>query len=202
MPKKPIQVVLIGGGATFKTQAKYYQDLKTSKVSLDKPIKWNYEYLDQALGKNYEVIRPRMPMADNAYYKDWKIVFEKYLKLLDKNYILIGFSLGGVFLAKFLAEKNLKLKPRKVILVAAPYDGAGAEEELTNGFKITGSLIKFEKNCQDIIFYFSANDPIITPDQIEKYQQKLRLSQIKIFKNKNGHFQTNTFPELIKKIKE
>lgn len=198
---KKIQVVLIGGGMTFKTQAEYYKDLKAKKVSLVRKNKWNYEYLDQALGKKYEVIRPWMPLADNAEYLAWQIYFEKYLKLLDKNYILIGFSLGAVFLVKFLADKKITKKPVKVLLVAAPFDGEGSIEKICGGFKLKKDFSLLEKNCQDIVMYFSQDDLVVPVLQAEKYRKKLSQSQIRILKNKNGHFQCSTFSELIKEIR-
>jgi len=43
-----------------------------------------------------------MPCIENAKYNEWKIQFEKYLKRTDNDLILIGMSLGGIFLTKYL----------------------------------------------------------------------------------------------------
>ena len=68
---------------------------------------------------------PQMPNKQNADYQAWKIEFEKILPDLDKDSILIGHSLGGIFLAKYLSENKLAQKLDSLHLVAAPYYKCG-----------------------------------------------------------------------------
>ena len=48
--------------------------------------------------------------------------------------ILIGHSLGVIFLVKYLSENNFRVKTNKLILLALPYDDESIED-LTN-FKV------------------------------------------------------------------
>ena len=75
--KKKTQVFMIHGGMTFKNKADYLRFLKTRPISIEKKIRWGDDYLDKELGKSFEIIRPRMPLQDNAKYDDWKIYFER-----------------------------------------------------------------------------------------------------------------------------
>src|SRR5688572_4980106 len=110
---RKINVLIVHGGMTFKSEKDYLKYLKTKKVSLAKKPFWEGA-LQEDLGRKFSVTMPRMPLSDNAKYRDWKILFERYLALQGRNYILIGASLGGVFLAKYLSENRLKQKPRAV----------------------------------------------------------------------------------------
>jgi hypothetical protein len=106
MPNKmKTQIFFIHGGMTFKNKEDYLKFLKTREISTDKKIKWHGEYLGKKLGKNFEIIKPRMPLQDYAKYDEWKISFERYFPYLRDNVILIGESLGAIFLAKYLSEK-------------------------------------------------------------------------------------------------
>ena len=75
--KKKIQLFVIHGGNTFKSDKDYFRYLKTRPISLEKRVRYYEDYFDKTLGKNFEIIRPRMPLQDYAKYKDWKIYFER-----------------------------------------------------------------------------------------------------------------------------
>jgi len=49
--------------------------------------------------------------------------------------------------------------------------------------------------------FFSKDDDVVPIAHAEKFRKKLKRAKIKIFKSKGGHFQSSTFPEIIKMIK-
>ena len=102
--KNKTQIFIIHGGMTFKNRKDYLHYLRRREISIEKKIRWSDDYLDKTLGKNFEIIRPHMPLGDNAKYTDWKIFFKRYFPHLRNNIILIGNSLGGIFLAKYLSQ--------------------------------------------------------------------------------------------------
>lgn len=195
------QLFIIHGGETYATYSDYLNYLKSSKVSLGKYISWKNEYLDKKLGQDFEIIRPRFPNAENAKYLEWKIIFEKYLHILNKGVILIGNSLGAVFLAKYLSENKLSKKVTAVFLIAAPYDNSCGGEYLGGGFKLGKDLSLIEKNCAEVNLLFSADDQIVPLAHAGAYAKKLPNSRIIMLENKNGHFCISEFPELVKMIK-
>ena len=107
--KNKTQIFIVNGGMTFKNKKDYFHFLKNRKVSIKKRISWSDDFLKKSLGKNFKIIKPRMPLQDNAKYKEWKIHFEKHFPQLKNNIILIGSSLGGIFLAKYLSENKFLL---------------------------------------------------------------------------------------------
>mgnify|MGYP001582310601 CR=1 FL=1 len=195
-----IQILMVHGGMTFKTEKEYLHFLKTRSVSTEKRRSWTDD-LERKLEKNFEIIRPRMPLSENAKYQDWKIVFERYLPLLRKNSILIGSSLGGIFLAKYLSENKLSKKALSVYLVCPPFDGDLPTEDLVGGFNHKGNLSLLEKNCKNLYVLFSEDDDVVPVSHAEKYRKKLKKATVRVYENKDGHFKTPTFPEIIKMIK-
>lgn len=192
----------VHGGMTFKNDKNYLHYLRTKKISTKKKISWKGDYLEKSLGKKFEVIAPQMPLSDNAKYRDWAILFKRYLALLKGKYILIGSSLGGVFLAKYLSENKLSKKAWSVYLVGAPFDNTVLGEDLVGGFNLKADLSLLEKNCKNLYLLFSEDDDVVPIAHSEKYKKKLKNARILVYKNKHGHFNVSRFPEIIKLIKE
>ncbi len=103
------QILIINGGNTFPSYGDYISHLKTKELNLErlKPIKDWKDSFQEDLGENYEVFIPKMPNITNARFEEWKIWFEKIINKLNENSILIGHSLGGIFLAKYFEENKL-----------------------------------------------------------------------------------------------
>ncbi len=193
---------MIHGGMTFKNDKDYLHFLKNRNISIEKKKRWVTDYMDEKLGKKFEIIRPRMPLQDNATYRDWKVFFERYIPFLRNNSILIGNSLGGIFLAKYLSENKFHKKLLSVYMVCPPFDGDLPTEDLVGGFDLKKDLSLVEKNCKDVTLMFSADDDSVPVDHAEKYRTKLPNSKIIIYKSKNGHFRISRFPEIVKMIED
>lgn len=200
MPFKP-QIFIVHGGMTFKTRRDYVLFLKTRSVSLDKKNSWSGEWLDKKLAATHEIIRPRMPLQDNAKYEDWKIYFERFIPLLRPGAIFIGSSLGGIFLAKYFSEHALAKKAAAIVLVCPPFDNTLGGEDLVGGFRLQANLSLLQKNTKHLHLFFSADDTVVPVAHAEKYQAKLPQAEITVLTNKNGHFAVSEFPELVTVIR-
>ena len=196
------QLFLVHGGMTFKNKTDYVQFLKNRKITIQKRSKWSEDYLTRNLGKTFEIIHPRFPLQDNAKYSDWKIHFERHIPFLRNNVILIGCSLGGIFLAKYLSENKFPKKILATYLVGAPFDDALPSEDLAGGFKLKSDLSMLGMRSGNLTFLFSKDDPVIPLAQAHKYRNKLKNASIIILDRKYGHFNIPEFPELIKMIKK
>ena len=186
---------------TFNNRKDYLRYLKTKTISIEEKVSWYGEYLKKNLGNKFKIIRPRMPLQDNAKYNEWKIYFERFFPQLENNIILIGVSLGGIFLAKYLSENKFSRKILSTYLVCPPFDDSLPTETLAGGFKLKSDLSLFEQNSKNINLLFSADDPVVPVSHAEKYRKKLKKADIVIYKNKNGHFLIPKFPEIVKMIK-
>lgn len=186
---------------TFRKQTEYIDYLKNKPISLEKKVYWSGEYLENKLGKGYQIVSPRMPLPENAKYSDWKILFERYLTLLTGEVILIGSSLGGIFLAKYLSENKLPKPILSVYLICPPFDNSHSDEELLGGFSLKKDLSLIEKNTRNLHLLFSADDESVPVYHAERYREKLPNSHLVIYKSKNGHFRITKFPEIVRMIK-
>ncbi len=202
MVKKKTQVFVIHGGMTFKNKKDYIHFLKTREISIKEKIRWTDDYLKKKLGRSFEIIKPRMPLADNAKYNDWKIHFERHFPQLRNNIILIGSSLGGIFLAKYLSENKFPKKILSTYIICPPFDNTLPDEDLVGGFKLKSDLSLIEKNSKNLNLLFSKDDDVIPISHAKKYKKKLKNANIIIYESKNGHFKISEFPEIIKMIKE
>ena len=118
------QVVVIHGGDTFETYEEYLNFLRGYEIDIEryKSDKSDWKpWLRQGLGGGHEVILPIMPNKTNARFDEWKIWFEKFTPFLHDGAILIGHSLGGTFLAKYLSENRFPKKIKAVFLVGAVF---------------------------------------------------------------------------------
>jgi predicted alpha/beta hydrolase family esterase len=199
--KNKTQIFFIHGGMTFKNQKDYLHYLKTRKISIEKKMRWTDDYLDKNLGRSFEIIRPRMPLQENAKYNDWKIFFERYIPFLRNNVILIGASLGGIFLAKYLSEHKFPKKILSIYLICPPFDDTVKGEDLVGGFKLKSDLSLLQKNSKNLYLMFSKDDDVVPLNHSKKYAKKLKNPRIIVYKSKNGHFKISKFPEIVKMIK-
>ncbi len=198
------QVFFIHGGETFKNDKDYLKFLKTRPISIffDPAARWSEAYLTQMLGDECQIIKPRMPLHENSKYEEWKIHFERHFDQLTDNIILIGESLGGIFLAKYLSENKFPRKILSVYLIAPPFDDTMPDYDLVGGFGLGDDLSLIEENCENISLMFSEDDDAVPVSHSEKYKENLKNPKIIIYRDKNGHFQIQEFPEIVKLIKE
>lgn len=193
------QVLTIGGGDTFESREDYLDFLKSLEIDFerykDPKDSWR-RTLREKLGEGYEVIDVDMPNKLNAKYEEWKIWFEKFLPYIRDGVILVGHSLGGTFLAKYLSEGRFPKKIEGLFLVSAVYE-ADTEEYSLASFTLPDRLnIDVEK----IYLYHSEDDPIVPVSDIEQYMERLPQATARLFKDRK-HFTQEEFPELVEDIK-
>ncbi len=190
------------GGMTFRNKKDYLHFLKNREISSEARIRWADAYLTKSLGKNFEIIKPRMPQSDNAKYSEWKIHFERYIPFMRDNIILVGMSLGGIFLAKYLSENKFPRKILSVYLVGAPFDDSLPDEDLVGGFRLKSNLSRLDNCSKNIFLMFSRDDKVVPLSHAEKFRRKLKNAKIIIYRSKGGHFKVSKFPELVRMIKK
>ena len=166
---------------------------------IERNKRWRYS-LEKELGQGFEVIAPTMPNKQNSKYKEWKIWFEKILPYINNNVVLIGHSLGGIFLAKYLSENDFPKKILATYLIAAPYDEKDCQKNdagySLDDFALPDSLKRFGGQGGRIYLYHSKDDPVVPFTEVEKYAKALPNAKKEIFKEK-GHFMQEEFPELV-----
>lgn len=194
------QIIVIHGGTTFQDYNMYLNSLSEKKLDIERFIylpKWK-ELLQENLGTQYQVLLPTMPNSTNARYSEWKVWFEHISSLFTNDCILIGHSLGGIFLAKYLSENLLSFKVKATILIAAPYDDETIED-LTD-FKIEKLSTRLTEQAGRLVFFNGVDDPVISSNDMKKYQNQLSSAEFNIL-SAPDHFVRTDFPELVSLLK-
>lgn len=194
------QIVFIHGGTAFTRYEAFLEFLRTKDI--DDPLgekvmrKWQ-PTLREALVETHEVYYPSMPNGRNAKYQEWKIWFERYHAFLRDGVILIGHSLGGYFLAKYLSENTMPMNVRALYLLAAPFenDDFGGEDGGDFAFDPT-HLQNLAEQVGSVHVLHSQDDPFVPFTHAEKYKAALPEAELITFTDKN-HFLLEEFPEFI-----
>lgn len=160
--------------------------------------KWWKDNLQTDLWENFEVIKIPMPNKGFAYYEYWKVMFEKALPYFGEKNILLGHSLWGSFLLKYLNENEIQQNISQIHLVAPAV--LDSDTELLGSFHFEKSLENY-KNFENITnFYFSKDDEIVTFENYEHLQKVLPNAQFHIFKNMWHFIFQEHFEELVENI--
>lgn len=192
------QVLIIHGGDSFNTYDEFLKDLIESPLDYErlKPYAGWKEWIVNELN-DVDLLMPRFPNAQNAQFSEWSIYFEKILPFLGGDVILIGHSLGAMFLAKYLHEKPLSNPVRKLVLIAGGYD---EDTEGYGSFRIK-SATDLKKSADEIHLLHSEDDPVVPYDALDKYAKDVPAAKVHRFSDKN-HFLIPTFPELLEIIRQ
>jgi predicted alpha/beta hydrolase family esterase len=197
------QVVLIHGGSAFSNHEDFLNYLRQGVLRNpfgEKVKRWK-DSLRGELGTGYEVFTPQMPNAENAHYDEWSIWFERHLDYLQKEAVLIGWSLGGMFLAKYLSEKRLPFTLKSLILLATPcgsYADESGDDCGTFQF-IPENLVSLSVQVKDIQIWHSKDDFVVPYEHALLFKKYLPDAKLVTFSDKN-HFLLEEFPELVEAI--
>jgi len=196
------QVIVVGGGDAYRTYEDYISFLKNWEIDFEKfkagKKRWKDNLADD-LGGNFDVVSVGMPNKMNAQYEEWKIWFEKFIPHFDEGVILLGHSLGGTFLAKYLSENKFPKKIAAVFLAAPVFDAEGMDESLGD-FIFHPDISGLEGQAGKIFLYHSEDDRVVPFANLGKFQNALRSAIVRTFKDR-GHFDQEHFPEIVSDIK-
>jgi serine hydrolase len=142
--------------------------------------------LQDALGAAYDVRCPKMPDEDSPVYEAWKERIAKELDALKGEVILVGHSLGGSILLKYLSEEELERPVAGLFLVATPYWGVEdwevSEYALREDFasKIPAEITVF--------LYHSRDDEVVPFEHAALYAEEFSRVSVREFDGRGHQF--------------
>ena len=167
------QVLFIHGGG----EGAYEEDMKLVAS------------LQEALRTGYEVRCPKMPNVDSP--EVWTDRVAKELDTLDHEVLLVGHSVGGSILLKYLSEKKIEKSVTGVFLIAPPYFGSKGwdvdEDVLQKDF-----ASKLPKESS-IFLYHSRDDEVVPFEHLALYAEELPQANIREFDDRGHQFDNNLF---------
>jgi uncharacterized protein len=116
--------------------------------------KW-YPWLEQVVNDlGVEYIAPILPQPENPVLSQWLDCLDKAQP--DEQTILVGHSLGGVVILRWLERQVASLRVKKVILVAT---NAGTDESNNCFYTLSGyDFDKIKTHCDEFVVLHSTDD--------------------------------------------
>lgn len=155
--------------------------------------------LKAGLGADYNVLYPLMPEPEAPSYEPWRAKVKEELDNLQGEVLLIGHSLGGSVLLKYLSEEDFSIDAAGLFLIAAPFWGSDgdwqAEEYLLR--KEFSSTIN---DSTKVFLYHSADDDIVPFEHFLLYKKEFPSAVVRSLDG-YGHRFENGLPELVEDIK-
>ena len=188
------QIVFIHCGDSFVSKEDFYGALRSWSYTPNQPERKRWrDWLAAELAATHDFFAPTMPCKENADYRAWSIWFEKIIPYLCEDTILIGHSLGGGFLLRYLTENKLPIAIAQLHLVAPCVD------EVV-GFDINlATWSGFATEVAVTHLWHSSDDTIVPIEQSELFVAKYPTANLHTLTDR-FHFLTETFPELLTEI--
>ncbi|MGM7700548.1 alpha/beta hydrolase [Pseudalkalibacillus sp. Hm43] len=156
-------------------------------------------YLQKSISSDFHFSSPAMPDPENPSYDLWKNVLEEKLSELKSSVILIGHSLGGSVLLKYLTEEFCDVSISGLFVMGSPFWGLDKDWQYKE-FELTDNFETRLPSISQIYLYHSRNDDVVPFSHFEHYAYKLPHAQKRIFEN-HGHLFQDDLPELVHDIK-
>ncbi|MBU0546920.1 MAG: alpha/beta fold hydrolase [Patescibacteria group bacterium] len=145
---------------------------------------WFLEEKERLEKLGYEVVVPDMPNTLLPKKDEWVQVIKDSNP--DENSILIGHSLGGTAILRYLEETSDKIG--KCILVATPIRKLENNEfdssPIYNFFELDIDYQKIKQNCREFVIINQTNDPFV-PLQDGRDLAKYTNGNLKVLEGNN-----------------
>jgi len=150
----------------------------------------------ERLGKlDYEVVVPDMPNTLHPKKEEWVEVIEDFNP--DENSILIGHSLGGVAILRYLEVAGKKVG--KCIFIATPIRKLGVGYEgIENFLEGDFNWNKIKENAEKLIVFNQTEDPAVPLEHGKDLTSNLNGELVVV--ERNDHFDKIDFNLLEKYI--
>lgn len=158
-----------------------------------------FVWLDKELSKlGHSVIRFNQLDTDNPNQVAWLKETAKQVGYVNVKTLLVGFSLGGATILRFLETLDEDAKIGGVFLLGAPADPLGYAE-LADFFKTDFNWEQIKSICHNFYVYSSDNDEVVPPAHGKILSEKLN-AKLKVVKGA-WHFNVEELPDVLSDIK-
>lgn len=129
-------------------------------------------WLKASLGAEYDILHPLMPDPDSPDYELWKQQLDEELKDLKGDVVLIGHSLGGSVLLKYLVTNHVQFNILGLYLCASPFWGKNTDWQY-QPFTLPTDFTKKLPQINNLHIYHSKGDPFVPFSHAQLYKDEL-----------------------------
>ena len=174
--------------------------------SFGSPFSNWFPYLRKEIeNRKLEVYIPDFPIGVGYQnYNNWYKLLKCYLDvgLINENTTIFAHSIAPVFISKFLIENKIKVKRLVFVCGFNNYLGINEDYDAVNESMYLNNLEDIKIYCDDIICYYSDNDPYVKYEKEKEFADIITDNQI-IIKD-GGHLNSESgyieFSELLKHL--
>ena len=168
-------------------------------------VNWLPWLRKQLRSASKEVYTPDFPTGVGFQnYGNWEKLLRVYLEagLITENTTIFAHSIAPVFICKFLIEHKVKVKKLVFVCGFNNYLGIDTDYDSVNCGMYLGNLADIKQYCDEIICFYSDNDPYVSYQAEKEFADTISTEQILI--KGGGHLNSESgyreFPELLQYI--
>jgi uncharacterized protein len=154
--------------------------------------------LRRSLGSACRVTCPAMPAPSSPSYERWELELERLLPGGESPPILVGHSLGGSVLLKYISEHEPKISAAGLFVVAAPYWGSA--DWKVEEFVLREGFAHSLPNTLKVYLYQSRDDEMVTMEHLSRYSKAIPRATVRVLDG-GGHLFKHGLPELTEDVK-
>ena len=155
--------------------------------------------------KNFEAYTPDFPTGVGYQnYENWSKLLKTYVdaNIINENTIIFAHSIAPIFICKFLVENKIRVKRLVLVCGFNNYFGIDKNYDTVNESMYFDNLSDIKNYCEDIVCFYSDNDPYVNYEVEKKFADTITKNQIMI--SGGGHLNSESgyteFNELLKYV--
>jgi predicted alpha/beta hydrolase family esterase len=153
--------------------------------------------LRRSLGPDYQVAFPAMPAPTQPSYERWKEALDQRFAGGASPSFLVGHSLGGSVLLKYLSEQSWAMPALGLFVVAAPFWRRGGSVE---EFVLRDGFAHSLPEALRIYLYQSRDDEELGSEHLSAYAAALPQATVRQPRS-GGHTFARGLPELVEDLR-
>lgn len=193
------QLFFVHGGDSLKPEEDFFAHWESDAAwKVTDPFtsgsgrkKWKDDMCEK-LASSFVCAAPRFPNDMDAHYAQWRWWFDKHVPFMRDGIVLVGHSLGGNFLGKYLAEQAMPIRVAQLHLVA-PAWGEG-------DFTMPEDLSSIGAQVEHVYIYHSTDDAVVPFAHGERFAAAIPSAEFVRFTDRNHFFAQHEFPELLERV--
>lgn len=152
--------------------------------------------------RSLECYTPDFPTGvGKQNYENWSKLLKTYVEanIINENTVIYAHSIAPIFICKFLVENKIKVKRLVFVCGFNNYLGIDKDYDAVNESMYFDNLADVKNYCDDIVCFYSDNDPYVKYEAEKEFADTMTENQILI--SGGGHLNAESgyeeFQELL-----